>query len=131
MYEDIKDNIFLALGGNTSLWANFYNVTLTKSVIKLDTIFNCQFWTAFFFVVFDFQDTSTLYRAIYWVVYALSLYLSIQADIFGYWAVQKVKKGSFILFFLFRTISEATKIFIVVQFWRKQTFLFQDIAKID
>lgn len=54
VYEDIKDNIFLALGGNTSLWANFYNVTLTKSVLKLDLIFNCQFWTAFFFVVFDF-----------------------------------------------------------------------------
>lgn len=60
-----------------------------------------------------------LYRVIYWVVYALSLYLSIQADIFGYWAVIKVKRGSFVLFFLFRTLSEAIKIFIVEQFWRK------------
>lgn len=54
VYEDIKDNIFLALGGNTALWLNFYNLTLSKSVVKLDLIFNCQFWTAFFFVVYDF-----------------------------------------------------------------------------
>ena len=41
VYEDIKDNIFLALGGNNNLWNNFYNVTLTKSTLKLDLIFTC------------------------------------------------------------------------------------------
>lgn len=131
VYEDIKDNIFLALGGNTNIWENFYNVTFTKSVVKLDLIFNCQFWTAFFFVVWDFQGEQTLYKVIYWVVYGFSLYLSIQADWFGFYAVKKVKKGSFLLFFIFRIISEATKIFIVEQFWRKQTFLFQDLDEVD
>jgi hypothetical protein len=33
VYEDVKDNIFLVLGGNRNLWDNFYNITLTKSVL--------------------------------------------------------------------------------------------------
>ena len=55
VYEDIKDNIFLALGGNNNLWNNFYNVTLTKSTLKLDLIFTCQYWTAFFTICYDFH----------------------------------------------------------------------------
>ena len=49
VYEDIKDNIFLLLGGNRNLWDNFYNLTLTMSALKLDIIANLEFWTTFFF----------------------------------------------------------------------------------
>lgn len=53
VYEDIKDNIFLVLGGNRNLWDNFYNITLTKSVLELDIIANFEYWTTLFFIVWN------------------------------------------------------------------------------
>ncbi len=55
IYEDIKDNIFLALGGSNALWENFYNMALSKSIIKLDLIGNLEFWTTYFFILYNFQ----------------------------------------------------------------------------
>jgi hypothetical protein len=56
VYEDIKDNIFLVLGGNRNLWDNFYNITLTKSVLELDIIANFEYWTTLFFIVWNMKD---------------------------------------------------------------------------
>ena len=56
VYEDIKDNIFLVLGGNRNLWDNFYNITLTKSVLELDIIANFEFWTTLFFLFWNLKD---------------------------------------------------------------------------
>lgn len=56
VYEDIKDNIFLVLGGNRNLWANFYHITLSQSAVKLDLLANLEFWTTFFFVVINFEN---------------------------------------------------------------------------
>lgn len=68
---------------------------------------------------------------IFWVANGFALYLSVQADLFGYWAMKKTKISIFTLFFVFRLISEATKIFIAIQFWRQQTILFQPLDEID
>jgi hypothetical protein len=59
VYEDIKDNIFLLLGGNRNLWDNFYNLTLTMSALKMDIIANLEFWTTFFFLLYtvDYSDS--------------------------------------------------------------------------
>ena len=56
VYEDIKDNIFLVLGGNRNLWDNFYNITLTKSVLELDIIANFEYWTTLFFLFWNLKD---------------------------------------------------------------------------
>lgn len=53
VYEDIKDNIFLVVGGNKNIWDNFYNVTLSKSVLKLDVIANLEFWTTLYFLLYN------------------------------------------------------------------------------
>ena len=132
VYEDIKDNIFLALGGNTNLWSNFYYMTLTKSVIKLDLIFNLQFWTAFLFVVSDFKnEKKDYYIYIYYSVYGLSLLLSIGSDYLGLKSIRSSAKMNFTLFFFLRAISELIKIFIVFQLWRGQTILFEKIDNLD
>lgn len=128
IYEDIKDNIFLALGGNTSLWVNFYNLTLSKSIIKLDLIFNLQFWTAFFFIIYDFREDTFYLRVLFWGINAAVLLLSILASLIGYITVKRIRASTFCLFFTTRILSEVIKIFIAVQFWRKQTILFQDLS---
>ncbi|MFN9902208.1 MAG: hypothetical protein ACK55Z_26180, partial [bacterium] len=71
IYEDIKDNIFLALGGSNALWENFYNMAFSKSIIKLDLIGNLEFWTTYFFILYNFkvEDQNTIQYVSYWVIY--------------------------------------------------------------
>lgn len=70
VYEDIKDNIFLVLGGNRNLWDNFYNITLTKSVLELDIIANFEYWTTLFFIVWNMKDDEGKYPIqLYWGIF--------------------------------------------------------------
>lgn len=88
VYEDIKDNIFLLLGGNRNLWDNFYNLTLTMSALKIDIIANLEFWTTFFFLLYtiDYSDAQFPKWA-YWSVYGTLLFIVLLTDIFGYRSV--------------------------------------------
>ena len=88
VYEDIKDNIFLLLGGNRNLWDNFYNLTLTMSALKLDIIANLEFWTTFFFLLYTIDYTDAKFPVwSYWTVYGLLLFVVLLTDILGYRSV--------------------------------------------
>lgn len=43
----------MTLQGHRSLWTNFYHLTLSKSVVKLDFVMNCQFWSSLIFIVYN------------------------------------------------------------------------------
>ena len=89
VYEDIKDNIFLLLGGNRNLWDNFYNLTLTMSALKMDIIANLEFWTTFFFLLYtvDYSDSQYPIWA-YWSFYGSLLFIVLLTDVFGYRSVR-------------------------------------------
>ena len=88
VYEDIKDNIFLLLGGNRNLWDNFYNLTLTMSALKLDIIANLEFWTTFFFLLYTIDYTDAKFPVWgYWTVYGSLLFVVLLTDILGYRSV--------------------------------------------
>lgn len=88
VYEDIKDNIFLVLGGNRNLWDNFYNITLTKSVLELDIIANFEYWTTLFFIVWNMKDDAGKYPiSVYWGIFG-GLFVMVQiTDLIGYKSV--------------------------------------------
>ena len=85
VYEDIKDNIFLVLGGNRNLWDNFYNITLTKSVLELDIIANFEYWTTLFFLFWNLKDNEGKYPfELYWGLFA-AVFIMVQiTDLIGY-----------------------------------------------
>ena len=90
VYEDIKDNIFLVLGGNRNLWDNFYNTTLTKSVLELDIIANFEYWTTLFFLFWNLKDNQGQYPfELYWGLFA-AVFIMVQiTDLIGYKSVSK------------------------------------------
>jgi hypothetical protein len=91
VYEDIKDNIFLVLGGNRNLWDNFYNITLTKSVLELDIIANFEYWTTLFFIFWNLKDNGGQYPfELYWGLFA-GLFVMVQiTDLIGYNSVSNI-----------------------------------------
>ena len=60
MFNDIKDQIKMQFYGNDNLWLIFYHQTLTKSVVKLDFVMNCQFWSSLIFICITFTDAFIL-----------------------------------------------------------------------
>lgn len=50
IYEDIQDNIFLAIGGDQTIWNNFYHLTLSKAQVKSDLFRNIQFYFNLLFI---------------------------------------------------------------------------------
>lgn len=141
VYEDIKDNIFLVLGGNRNLWANFYHITLSQSAVKLDLLANLEFWTTFFFVVINFEfldeneseggKTNIVPIYVYWIIYGVTLLVLVIADIVGYKSIKNINKSSYLSFFFLRSLVEAAKIFMVVALWYDKTFLLEDINEIN
>ena len=90
VYEDIKDNIFLLLGGNRNLWNNFYNLTLTMSALKMDIIANLEFWTTFYFLLYTIDYTNAEFPVwSYWAVYGFLLFVVLLTDVLGYRSVSK------------------------------------------
>lgn len=91
VYEDIKDNIFLVLGGNRNLWDNFYNITLTKSVLELDIIANFEYWTTLFFLFWNLKDNEGQYPfGLYWGLFA-AVFIMVQiTDLIGYNSVSTI-----------------------------------------
>jgi hypothetical protein len=130
IYEDIKDNIFLALGGSNSLWENFYNMALSKSIIKLDLIGNLEFWTTYFFILYNFQveDQNTIQYVSYWVIYSVLLVSIVISAMIGFVAIRKITKTYYILFFILRILAEAFKIYLIVQLWLGNTILMKKIV---
>jgi len=130
IYEDIKDNIFLALGGSNSLWENFYNMALSKSIIKLDLIGNLEFWTTYFFILYNFhvEDQNTIQYVSYWVIYSVLLVSVVISAMIGFVAIRKITKTYYILFFILRILAEAFKIYLIVQLWLGNTILMKKIV---
>lgn len=130
IYEDIKDNIFLALGGSNSLWENFYNMALSKSIIKLDLIGNLEFWTTYFFILYNFhvEDQNTIQYVSYWVIYSVLLVSIVISAMIGFVAIRKITKTYYILFFILRILAEAFKIYLIVQLWLGNTILMKKIV---
>lgn len=132
VYEDIKDNIFLLLGGNRNLWDNFYNLTLTMSALKMDIIANLEFWTTFFFLLYtiDYQEAKFPVWS-YWGVFGGLLLVVLITDVIGYRSIKTIEKFSYSLFFTLRIILELCKIYIVVINWCERTIFLEDINQID
>ena len=130
IYEDIKDNISLALGGSNSLWENFYNMALSKSIIKLDLIGNLEFWTTYFFILYNFhvEDQNTIQYVSYWVIYSVLLVSIVISAMIGFVAIRKITKTYYILFFILRILAEAFKIYLIVQLWLGNTILMKKIV---
>ena len=59
IYVDTKDQILIAFESKTKLWDNFYQIELCKSVLKLDFVISCQFWTELIFLEFCFGSNDT------------------------------------------------------------------------
>jgi len=75
-----------------------------------------EFWTTYFFILYNFQveNQDTLQFVLYWVIYSV-LFLSIIVSAYiGFIAIRKITKFYYVLFFLLRIISEAFKIYLIV-----------------
>lgn len=57
VFKETKENIFLHLEGNNQVYDNFYQVTFTRGILKLDFIVNLEFFTSF--VVIMISDKKT------------------------------------------------------------------------
>ena len=53
VYNDAKENMFLHLDGNTSVFENFINVTLTRGILKMDILGNLNYFLClgFLFII--------------------------------------------------------------------------------
>ena len=128
VYEDIKDNIFLVLGGNRNLWANFYHITLSQSAVKLDLLANLEFWTTFFFVVINFEfldeneseggKTNIVPIYVYWIIYGVTLLVLVIADIVGYKSVSTILKH-----FIFLDFEIIVPFFLQIKNINKSSYL--------
>ena len=96
VFEDIKDNIFLLLGGNRNLWDNFYQLTLTMSSMKLDIMANFEFWTGLFFIQWNIDyDNSQYSYIVYWSIFGGLLFIVILVDLVGFKQVSEKKSCKF------------------------------------
>jgi hypothetical protein len=53
VYEESKENIFLHLEGNTQVFDQFFDVCMTRGVLKLDFIANLEFFTILAFIMLN------------------------------------------------------------------------------
>lgn len=51
VYAETKENILLHLEGNMQVYDNFYQVTYTRGILKLDFIANLEFFTSFVIIM--------------------------------------------------------------------------------
>lgn len=58
VFEDIKDDIFLALGGNQNMWSNYYMTTKAQSALMCDILGNLMYWACYYFMIYKYEGDS-------------------------------------------------------------------------
>ena len=108
-------------------------MALSKSIIKLDLIGNLEFWTTYFFILYNFhvEDQNTIQYVSYWVIYSVLLVSIVISAMIGFVAIRKITKTYYILFFILRILAEAFKIYLIVQLWLGNTILMKKIVQLQ
>ena len=123
VFLEMKENIFLHLEGNAFVYENFYQVSFTRCVLKLDFLANLLFFTCLFFILWN---NGVQEEAYVWISTGALLLMQIFANLFGgCTTVLSAKKRTYIAFITLRSIVELIKIGIMLLMWIGNHFLWQ------
>lgn len=125
VFEDIKDDIFLALGGGQNIWSYYYLTTKAQSALKCDIFGNLMFWVGYHFMIRKYQGEG--WGIIRWTVYSFVLLILIPATIYGFKTVKSDKVSTFKKFFAIRTLLELLKVYSIAVVWFDRTILMRRI----
>jgi hypothetical protein len=111
----------LHLEGNAFVYQNFYEVCLTRGVLKLDFVANLMCFTCLFFILL-YNDVEE--DLMVWLAIVGLFIITVMADIFGGCAtVLSARKRMYVGFIFFRSIVEMAKILILVLLWFYEVYL--------
>ena len=135
IYSQIKGNVMMALNCNRGLWENFYQLELSKSVVKLDIVMNCQFWTSFIFVaisLYDLEDDTRIEYIKYWCSNAIMfvlLVLALYSDFLGLKCIKYVSRDICrkVSFYSIRSFVELSKVYLSATLFLNKTMFWDDI----
>ena len=127
VYRETKENIYLHLEGNQQVYDNFFQVTYTRGILKLDFIANLEFFTCFATIlvsdrVFDIQS---IY--VWLTLLGLLLLLMISNLIGGCSTILSPRKRMYRLYFLLRFLVEAAKITALFLLWLNSSIFWEKI----
>ena len=81
VFEDIKDDIFLALGGNQNIWSNYYMTTKAQSALMCDILGNLMYWICYQFMIHKYEGDTMFPRRYQFTSYGFVLLLLIPTTI--------------------------------------------------
>ena len=117
VFKETKENIFLHLEGNNQVYDNFYQVTFTRGILKLDFIVNLEFFTSF--VVIMISDKKTQPSSIHaWAILAGLFVALILCNILGGCAtILSARRRMYQAYFFLRGLVELVKMVALFLLW--------------
>jgi hypothetical protein len=109
MYESISEDIFLKIGANNNMWDVYKYYSLSKSLIKLDLVFNTEFMLTVFFLMY-YDLTTYYYLAIDIFAYIAMLFV----NFYGHIIISRKMVNQFPCILIIRLLIEIFKVFKTV-----------------
>lgn len=88
MYESIYEDIFLKIGANNNMWEVYKYYSSSKSLIKLDLVFNSEFMLTVFFLMYYDVDAKYGYFLAVDILFFIAMII---VNFYGHYIISRKK----------------------------------------